>query len=53
MTRVMNGMLVGVQLHSKEAISGFHFQFHRWNVEVLVNQLSERREGGQPGGNHH
>ena len=36
--------MVGVQLHSKEAIAGFHFQFHRWNVKVSVNQLGERRE---------
>ena len=53
MTCVMNGILVGIQLHSKEDISGFHFQFHRWNVEILVDQLSEGREGGQPGGDHH
>ena len=49
MTCVMNGMLVGIQLHSKEAISGFHFQFHRWNVEVLVVHVSCGEESGDGG----
>ena len=39
----MDGKLVGIQLHSKEAISGLHFQFHGWNVEILVDQRGERR----------
>ena len=53
MACVVDGMLVWVQLHSKEAIARFHLKFHRWNVKIFVNQLGERREGGQPGRNHH
>ena len=53
MERVVNGVLVWVQLHSKESIAGFDLKFHRWNIKVFVNQLGERREDGQPGGNHH
>ena len=49
MACVVNGMLVWVLLHSKEAIAGFHLKFHRWNVKIFVNQLGERREGDQPG----
>ena len=47
----MNGMLVGVQLHSKKAIFGFH-PVPQVECKVFVNQLGERRKGG-PGGNHH
>ena len=53
MACVVNGMLVWLQLHSKEAIAGLHLKFHGWNVKVFVNKLSEWREGDQPGGNHH
>ena len=53
LTCVVYGKLVGIQLHSKEALSGLHFQFHDWNVEVFVDQHSERREGGHSGGDHH
>ena len=50
---VVDGKLVWVQLHSKEAISGLHFQFHRWNIEILVDQLGEGREVNHSGGDHH
>ena len=50
---VVDGKLVGVQLHSKEAVSGLHFQFHRWNIKILVDQLGEGWEGDHSGGDHH
>ena len=45
-TCVVNGKLVGIQLHSKEALSGLHFQFHAKGgrvvilVEITINLLS-------------